>query len=400
MTDGKPVDRDGLDSGRPHHYLIFSALALPSMGGVELFTDNLARELVRMGNQVTIVTNNLDNLPLFELLAEGLEIVRFPCHPLLQGRFPIPKKDAGFKTVYEYLLKGSYSGILINTRFYPHSIIGLNISRKLELQPILLDHGSAYLTLGNKAIDGVIRLYEHAITARAKHLCDNFYGISRKSSEWLKTFGITAKGIISNAIDAEAFRQQASKRSFRQELDISDGILVIAFVGRLVPEKGIPSLISAMGKLVDLPIVLLIAGDGPLRTAIDQTSNSHVYTLGRLNRQDTAALLLEADLLCLPSRSEGFSTTLLEASACETPSLVTDVGGAREIIPNDSFGILLDSNSPDNIESGLRYALDQKDSLKDMGAKAGELVEQKYTWRSTALSFIEATKRLSNSRQS
>lgn len=171
----------------------------------------------------------------------------------------------------------------------------------------------------------------------------------------LQHFNITAKGVISNSINASFYRSISSGRDFRSELGIPQSSLVVAFVGRLIPEKGIYSIIEAARTkdITKRDICFVLAGDGPLANEVKEACSSNLFWLGRCNTEDISSLLQQADVLCLPTRSEGFSTVLLEASACGTPAVVTDVGGARELILDDSYGTIIRSMASDEVVSAL-----------------------------------------------
>ena len=90
-------------------------------------------------------------------------------------------------------------------------------------------------------------------------------------------------------------------------------------MGRIVPEKGVRQLAEA-SRILSGGIFIAMAGTGPYLQELRHLERNDVFRLlGRLSRQDTAALLAQSDVMCLPSRSEGFATTLLEAAACKTP---------------------------------------------------------------------------------
>lgn len=369
---------------------IFSANYLPNIGGIERFTQGLSLALAKRGVHVTIVTNNTFKLASRETLAHNVDIVRLPCHPLIGGRMPIPTLGSKARTIFESLLSEPCDGVLINARFYIHSLIGLHFARKKGLTPVVLDHGSAYLTFGNPVLDVIVRVYEHCFTELVKLQHPKFYGISEKSVEWLKTFGISGDGVISNSIDAASFRKLASGRRFRNELAISDDRLMVAFTGRLIPEKGIDALLEMMRRLSGMPVDLVIAGDGPLRSRVESEQNEHLHLVGRLNQVDIAALLLDSDILCLPTRSEGFSTSLLEAAACGTPFIVSDVGGARELAPDDTFGFVVDSADPVVFAGILKRILRESIDLEEMGERCRLRVEHVCSWDSVALKVLEA----------
>ena len=368
---------------------VFSALYLPSMGGVERFTDSLAAELAAEGHSVIVVTNNTHGLSDSEVLDNGVEVIRLPCKNLINGRYPVPIKNPRYRGLMADLESRQVDGVLVNTRFYLHSLIGVRFAESKGLRAVVLDHGSAYLTIGSRPLDWAIERYEDGITAWLKRRDVDFYGISKKSVEWLRHFGIRAKGVISNAIDAEAYRAQASGRQFREELGVEDGLLV-SFVGRLIPEKGIGALLEIMDGLQDRSVYLAVAGDGPLFDQVDTSPLSNVHAVGRLNSSDTAALLMDSDLFCLPTRSEGFSTSLLEAAACGTVSLVPDVGGAREIIPNDSFGFVSERVDVNKYAEIIRSVDDGKFDLKAMGIKCRLHVEKLLSWSDVAACVVDA----------
>lgn len=369
---------------------VFSALYLPSMGGVERFTDSLAAELAAEGHSVIVVTNNTHGLSDSEVLDNGVEVIRLPCKNLINGRYPVPIKNPRYRGLMADLESRQVDGVLVNTRFYLHSLIGVRFAESKGLRAVVLDHGSAYLTLGSKPLDLAIERYEDGITAWLKRRDVDFYGISKKSVEWLSHFGIRAKGVISNAIDVEAYRAQASGRQFRKEFDIDQSTLLVSFVGRLVVEKGVRPLLEAMRRLQGEDIWLVVAGEGPLRAEIEACGLSNVCLLGRLDGPDVAALLMDSDVLCLPTRSEGFATTLLEAAACGTPSLVPDVGGAKELIPSSEYGFVEDDLAPDAIASILRYCSRETVNLETMGRLSQLRVEKYYSWGYSARLVLDA----------
>lgn len=360
------------------------------MGGVEHFTDSLAAELAAEGHSVIVVTNNSHGLSNREVLDNGVEVIRFPCKSLIDGRYPVPIKDACYRSLMADLESRHVDGVLVNTRFYLHSLIGVQFAKRMGLRAVVLDHGSAYLTLGSKPLDWVIERYEDGITAWLKRRDVDFYGISKKSVEWLGHFGIEAKGVISNAIDVEAYRGQASGKRFRKELGIAQSALFVAFVGRLVLEKGVRQLLEAMGELQSEDIHLVIAGEGPLSAEIEICGLPNVHMLGRLDGADVAALLMDSDILCLPTRSEGFSTTLLEASACGVPCIVPDVGGAQELISDRENGFILKEVTAYELSNVLLESYEKMTELRKMGALSLSVVEASFSWSRTAKSALRA----------
>lgn len=365
---------------------VFSAQYPPHMGGIENFTRNLARALANRGNAVTVVTNDTNSIGTGWDREDNFDVLRLPCVPLVDGRLPLPKPSAMRRELLKELDAHEFDGVLVNARFYPHSLLGMKIARAKGLAPLVLDHGSAYLSFSNPVLDPCVRAYEHAMTALGKRYKPRYLGISRKSVEWLRAFGIGAEGVISNSIDAAEFRECASKRDFRAELELDEDDFLVAFVGRFIPEKGISAIIEASrtSELLNRRVVFALAGDGPLADEVKAAEGLSLRWMGRLSKDDVSALLQQSDALCLPSRSEGFSTTLLEAGACGCPAVVTDIGGARELIPDEHYGTIIDSMDAAHITSAFVKLADNRELLSEQSENCMNFVEKNYSWDVTA----------------
>lgn len=362
-----------------HHYH-------PQLSGIGNFVDGLAHALAARGDRVVIVTNDSMRVGVGHSVENGLEIIRLPCISLLDGRLPLPKKTSDYYRLLQCLDDYEWDGVLINTRLFPLSLEGLKFAANHNTRAVVLDHGSAYLSFNKPFLDFFVRRYEDWITDRVKLVKPDFYGISSKSVEWLQHFNINAKGVISNSINASFYRSISSGRDFRSELGVPQSSLVVAFIGRLIPEKGIYSIIEAAcaKNIATRDIYFLLAGDGPLANEVKEACSSNLFWLGRCSTEDISSLLQQADVLCLPTRSEGFSTVLLEASACGTPAVVTDVGGARELIPDDSYGTIIQSMSSDEVAWALCRLFDDRSLLSLQSRNSRALVEERYSWDATA----------------
>ena len=372
-------------------YVIFSAQYPPHLGGIENFTYGLSHALAKRGDSVLVVTNETNGVGVGVKEDEDVEVLRLPCYPLVGGRLPLPKLGPEYRRLKAWLGRRDVDGVLINARFYPHSLMGMKYAKSKGVRPVVLDHGSAWLSLSNPVLDPLVRTYERLITAWGKRYGASYYGVSAKSVEWLKTFGIQADGVIPNSIDADEYVASSSGRAFRRELELNENLLMVAFVGRLIPEKGIRQIIEASRspELAERGVVFVLAGNGPLEGEVCAAQGPNLYYVGRLSGRDTSALLQDADLLCLPTRSEGFSTTLLEAAACGCPAVVTDVGGARELIPDESYGTIVDSAETDSIIAAITCLAEARHVIHSQSVSFARRVRERCSWAITA-SILEA----------
>ena len=371
-------------------YVLFSALYPPHMGGIENFTSCLAHALVDRGDEVLVVTNDTNGLGAGITDEDEVSVLRLPCFPLFAGRFPVPKLNAISRKLWKHVECQQFDGVLVNARFYIHSLRGIRLAKKLGITPVVLDHGSAFLSFSNPVIDPLVRTYERLITALGKRFHPDYYGVSSKSVDWLRSFGIAAKGVIPNSIDAESFRETSSGRDFRNELGLDAESFLVCFVGRLIPEKGIRAILEASRshRLIEAGVVFVLAGDGALSKEVDDAQGESLRWVGRLSSSDISALLQQSDLLCLPTRSEGFATTLLEASSCGCPSVVTDVGGARELFPNEHFGTIINSVDSAEVEKAIYSLVKNPDVLAEQSRLCRRMVENESSWDKTA-SLVE-----------
>lgn len=371
-------------------YVLFSALYPPHMGGIENFTYSLAHALVDRGNEVLVVTNDTNGLGAGITDEDGVGVLRLPCFPFFAGRFPVPKINSVSHKLWKGIERQQFDGVLVNARFYIHSLDGIRFAKGLGITPVVLDHGSAFLSFSNPVIDPLVRTYERLITTLGKWLHPDYYGVSSKSVDWLRSFGIAAKGVIPNSIDAESFRETSSGRDFRNELGLDAESFLVCFVGRLIPEKGIRAILEASRshRLVEAGVVFVVAGDGALSKEVDDAQGESLRCVGRLSSSDISALLQQSDLLCLPTRSEGFATTLLEASSCGCPSVVTDVGGARELFPNEHFGTIINSMDSTEVEKAIYSLVKNPDVLAEQSRLCRRMVENESSWDKTA-SLVE-----------
>lgn len=174
----------------------------------------------------------------------------------------------------------------------------------------------------------------------------------------------------------EEFFQRYRKRKNEKEL-------VIGYVGRLSHEKGVEELVNALPLIIaKLPTVkLLIVGDGPLRQKIEAKLSENnirdsVLITGWIN--DVEAYLNEMSLLILPSKTEGQPNILFEAIACETPVLVSAVGGVPDIIKEGKTGFLLKSLKAKHIAERIIDLLNHPESLKSVSVEALAYLKENY----------------------
>ena len=373
---------------------IFSANYLPSIGGIERYTYYSSKELVRRGHEVMIVTSNLFSLPSKEITEDGIKIFRYDCRNFINGRFPVLKKNSLQKEIDREVISSKPDIIIVNARFYIHSLHAMKLAKKHGIRCICIEHGTTHLTVANRFLDYLGGHFEHFLTALDKHYCKEYYGVSKAACEWSGHFGIKSKGVLYNSIDVDEINEMLKNPvvDYRKELMLDDDTTVISYTGRMIPEKGVNALSDAFSRLENKNTALVLAGDGPLFEEIKEKSIKGVYQLGKIDFEHVIALLKATDIFCLASRSEGFSTAVLEAVAARCYVITTKTGGTKELISGEEYGTLMDTNSPDEVFAALNNAVNSPEKRKEAVDNAYLRLIDNFTWIKTVDRIIDVIK--------
>lgn len=168
--------------------------------------------------------------------------------------------------------------------------------------------------------------------------------------------------------DEFPLRTESDRLVARQRWSVDPSARLAVSIGALSPEKDIPTAVRAVGLLPD-PWQLLIAGDGPDRGLVDETirqvGGDRVRRVGIVS--DPASLLAAADVLLLPSLTEGLPGVVIEAAMTGVASVVTDVGFVRELIEPGISGMIVPSENPEAMAAAV---LEAEPNLVSMGTGA------------------------------
>lgn len=169
--------------------------------------------------------------------------------------------------------------------------------------------------------------------------------------------------LIINGFDTKVFHPRA-QAPLRAQLGIRPEARLIVYVGRLVETKGLRELLDAFRRLANTSpdLALALVGDGTMREELERTVaalglSDRVLMPGGVAPKEVAQWICAADLLTLPSWSEGYPNVVVEAVACGRPVVATDVGGTREIV-NAGNGLLIAPRDAPALADALARALD------------------------------------------
>jgi glycosyltransferase involved in cell wall biosynthesis len=206
-----------------------------------------------------------------------------------------------------------------------------------------------------------VRLYNAINVAVAKATADGVVGVSSEITSILKRRYPSAHvRCIRNGIDLHRVVATRERSAMRARMDVQADTFVVGTVGRLMPIKGFEYLIEAFAlglrQRNEQESKLVIVGEGPLRSALEQCASSHgvsqhVRFLGM--RSDVYDLMRAFDVFVLSSLHEGVPMVLLEAMALGVPIVATRVGGIPEILEDGREAMLVPAQDPEAIARAI-----------------------------------------------
>jgi len=196
--------------------------------------------------------------------------------------------------------------------------------------------------------------------------------------------------VIPNGINLTNFNGIDRDYEFRRQY-ASDNEKIILYMGRLVYEKGIQHLISAMPKILDRynDTKLLIAGKGgmidELKREAEALGIAHkVYFTGYLNVKQVQKMYKCADIAVFPSTYEPFGIVALEAMLAGVPTVVSDVGGLNEIVDHGVNGMKSYAGNANSIADSILNLLYDHQLCNNISKNAKAKVKQEYNWNKIA----------------
>lgn len=387
-------------------------------GGLGVYVDEISREMTSLGQKISVFTMGDGKLTRYED-HNGVEVFRMNPVSLRDGLELFLSKESlawgeGLNFLEDLICINQLStaGITDNGPFdlcVSHDWLGLmgGMAAKRQGLPFIYHvHG---LEAGRSDSPNPQLV---ALERKGVEMADGVITVSEAMKRELISIG-TPAGKISvcyHGVNADFFNPQRAKKKdiahLRERYGFSKNDIIILFVGRLEPVKGVKELFSAFSQVraQHEQARLLVVGKGSLeawaaeeirRRSECTGDNTITLVTDFLNPQEKMLHYALADLCVFPSIYEPFGIVALEAASMGKPAVVGASGtsGLAEIVQNPGTssptGVHVNARDATDIAWGINLALEDPDRLASWGRNARKRVQEMFTWRIAAEKTLE-----------
>ncbi len=386
------------------HTCPLAALGGKETGGMNVYVRELSRELAKRGHRVDIFTRSQDpDIPHLHVagLGDGAEVFHIPAGP----ETPYNKHRL-FNYLPEFVRGieefAESEGVRYDV-YHAHYWLSGWVARELQKrQPAPLVQ--MFHTLGalkNQAARGPAdRETERRIEVEQEimQFADRIVAATPRDRRQMAHLGAAEEKIkvIPPGVDLSLF-QRVPRAEARDYLQMPLDHLSVMFVGRIDPIKGIDVWFRAMALLVERNpewrekmCVCLIGGDmdeetpdtelSRLQALKDELGIGDVVTFhGKRSQECLPYYYSSADIVVMPSRYESFGMVALEAMACGTPVVASDVGGLSFVVRDGETGYLVPEGDANALADCVGYLLQHPELRTHLGRR-GVQVAREYAW--------------------
>ncbi|MBI5870704.1 MAG: glycosyltransferase family 4 protein [Actinobacteria bacterium] len=270
--------------------------------------------------------------------------------------------------------------------------MGLTLFGRRRIPLVASAHGSySQFSFGHETEFGVLKSKARGLQYRwidrlTGRLADLFIAVCEATrKDIVEGLGVPEAKVVVVHNGIEDHRADAATvKALRAGLGYESGNRLVVFVGRVAFHKGVGYLADAAESvLMKLPEArFLVVGEGPMEEALRQRAEKPPL-IGRFTlmgmRTNALEIIAMADLLVLPSLSEGLPLSLLEAAMSGKAMVASNVGGVSEVVVEGETGLLVNPRDSDALATAISSLLNNDDERENMGAAARRLWEMQFT---------------------
>ena len=362
------------------------------VGGIARVVYDLSRTLLKDGHDVTVVTYRDGDVPYFED-DKGVKVYRVDNYMINPNNFIDWIMQMNFNMIAKanelIAEQGNFDVIHAHDWLVAYAAKTLKNSYNIPLVSTI----HATEAGRNSGIHDEQQRYindtEWMLTYESSEVIVNS---NYMKGELQRLFGLPYEkiNVVPNGVNLNLFNGIERDYNFRRKYAM-DNEKIILFMGRLVYEKGVQHLISAMPKILNgyHDAKLVIGGKGGMMDELKAQVNAmgisqKVCFAGYLSGKDVQQMYKCADIAVFPSTYEPFGIVALEAMLSENPVVVSDIGGLNEIVQHRENGMKTYCGNPNSIADSILELLFDHKLCADITRKAKNKVRNEYNWSKIA----------------
>lgn len=393
-----------------YHTCPLATLGGKDTGGMNVYVRDLTHQLGRMDIQVDVFTRSQDeHVPhVLHDLGYGNRVV----HVLAGPEVPLPKRElASFvpefvKGILDFTAQKGFAYDLIHSHYWMSGLAARELKSTWNTPVVHMFHTLGLMKQrvaqnsseaeGDYRINGerqAIRVADRIVAATPAELAQ---------LQWLYNVDIRKVEVIPPGVDISHFYPIPDDEA-KEYIGIPPCEKMLLFVGRIEPLKGLDTLIEAISHMrqSDIRVCLTVIGGDP--GASPETINSEMARLQSLcekySLKDLVAFLGKrgqatlpyyysaAEAVVVPSHYESFGMVALEAMACGTPVVASQVGGLAFLVQDGVTGYTVPVNEPLALADRLTRLVNDPDLKQRMGENAAKLARE-YRWENIATKIL------------
>ena len=362
------------------------------VGGIARVVHDLSHRLIKDGHEVTVVTYKDENLTKYEN-DKGVKVYRVDNYMISPNNFTDWIMQLNFNLISKATEiineQGKFDVIHAHDWLVAYAAKTLKQSYKI---PIVSTIHATEAGRNSGIHDDVQRYINDTEWLLTYESADVIVNSNYMKCELQRLFGLPFDkiNVIPNGVNLNNFNGIDRDYNFRRQYAM-DNEKIILYLGRLVYEKGVQNLISAMPKILNRyhDAKLVIAGKGgmieELRNQVKYLEiENKVYFAGYLDSKSVQKMYKCADVAVFPSTYEPFGIVALESMLSGTPTVVSDVGGLNEIIEHGVDGMKSYAGNPNSIADSVLEILFNPQLSNNISKNAKAKVKSNFNWNKIA----------------
>lgn len=389
-----------------YHTCPLATLGGKDTGGMNVYVAELTRHLGQMGIHVDVFTRSQDeHVPhVVHSLGYGNRVVHIPAGP----EHPLPKKQLAeyiptfADEVDRFAKEKGIHYDLIHSHYWMSGIAAQTLKERWGVPVVQMFHTLGLMknqiAQSPEELEGDYRINgERAVISLADKIVA---ATPAEMSQLLTLYNADKKKIIVIPPGVETSRfYPINADEAKEAIELTCKKRMLLFVGRIEPLKGLQNLIRALSVIRgqghcgrDCYCLVVIGGD-PDSSAENMSSEMRkikslckelgmedlVLFLGKRAQETLPYYYSAADMLIMPSYYESFGMVALEAMACGTPVVASDVGGLHYLVQDGKTGFVVPSGDPEALVDPLNKLMNDAELRAKMGQQAAKYA-MKYSW--------------------